>query len=82
MSNDYGVSYSTIRYFEDFVSGLGGVAGFQRTQDILFGVQKTDGQTKNILLANEYLAGEEFVLRVLRDFKGVHFFALAEIGTK
>lgn len=67
-ANDLGVSFSTIAYFERFLSALVTVRQVEREQDVLFVVSCSGGKRVRILLCNEYVLGEAFVVDALAKF--------------
>ena len=70
MSNDnnWGVPFSSIRFFENALKGHSKVEEIQRTQDILFEITLCDFTNTTALLLNEYTLGLASVLEAIREF--------------
>ena len=66
--NNWGVSYSIIRFFCKVLGGHDKVTSYKRTRDIFFTITLTNGQVINVLLVNEYALGLAAVLRARLEF--------------
>lgn len=77
--NDWDVSYSHISFFERALSNHRMVEGFERTKDILFKIDLTNGKQITALLVNEYSLGLVAVLRAREEFPEADFIVTAAI---
>jgi hypothetical protein len=66
--NDWGVPFSVIRSFSDFVSGNRNVLSISRTRDILFEITRKDDSRLCVVLVNEYILGKAAVLLLAKEF--------------
>ena len=71
--NSWGVSYSTISFFEGALAGHNKVESFTRVNDIHFIIEYVHGTTLHILLVNEYSLGLAAVLRAKAEFPEIEF---------
>ena len=68
-SNDWGVSYSAIRFVEDALSSHPKVCSVVRRDDIVFEIERVDGlSSATVVLVNRYTLGLADVLRAKSDF--------------
>jgi len=67
-SNNWGVSFSTIKFFETALNGHDRVIEVQRSDDILFGITLVNNSVVNALLLNEYTLGIAAVLKARKEF--------------
>jgi hypothetical protein len=75
--NEWGVSYSAIRFFSDALRGHGKVASFERERDILFKLTHENGDALNVLLLDEYSLGLAAVLRARSEFPEADYIVTA-----
>ena len=67
--NNWNVPFSTIRFFEDLLESHKKVASFERTDDILFKITRTNGLSAvNMLLINVYTVGLADMFRAKQEF--------------
>lgn len=66
--NNWNVSYSIIKNFENALQGHAQVSVFSRVKDIYFIISRKDGMTLNVVLLDEYCVGLAAVLKVSSDF--------------
>lgn len=71
--NDWGVSYSTIRFVEQALEGHTKVSSFERSQDIVFEIELTSGAQITMLLVNEYTLGMAAIYKAIHEFPGVDY---------
>jgi hypothetical protein len=71
-SNSFGVGYSEIVFFESVLRSHAAAAGFERSHDIRFDIERINGMSNlSVILVSEYRLGEAFAYRVLSEFQGV-----------
>jgi len=75
--NFWGVSYSSISFFEKALSGHKKVESFKRLKDICFVIVRTDGTIIRVLLVDEYTLGLAAVLRALDEFPDIDYVVTA-----
>lgn len=69
-SNDWGVPFSHIAWFERLVNTHDNVASFTRTNDILFEVKRIEqNDSLRILCLREYTMGKTMVQRAQEEFE-------------
>lgn len=67
--NNWGVSYSSIVFFEQALNSHRRVASFKRTDDIFFIIERVDGlSTVKALLVDVYTLGSADVFRARQEF--------------
>lgn len=69
-NNDWGVSYVSIRFFENALRSHRQVRLFSRSNDILFHLTRANGEKMNVLLVDEYTLGLAAVHRAIAEFPG------------
>ena len=74
--NKWGVSYSTIAFFEQALSKHSKVKSFSRRNDILFDIQLITGKEITVLLLDEYTLGLAAVLKALSDFPDAKYIVI------
>lgn len=75
--NSWGVSYSSIAFFEKALSGHKKVESFRRTKDIYFVITRMDGTVIRVLLVDEYTLGLAAVFRALAEFPDTEYIVTA-----
>lgn len=71
--NDWGVSYSAISFVERALRGHAKVASFERTKDIEFDIELTNGKSIKMVLVDEYTLGLAAIHRAQSEFPGVEY---------
>src|SRR6266511_3048517 len=72
-SNNWGVSYSVIRFFDDALCGHSQVRTCRRDSDIYFTIETIRGRTLKVLLVNEYALRLASIMRARRAFSDVEY---------
>ncbi|HDY9015198.1 hypothetical protein POV95_07740 [Klebsiella variicola] len=71
-NNSWGVSFSSISWFDDFLKSHKNVKNFIREKDIIFRVErKIQNDKLTIILLNEYTMSVTKILKVIKEFGGV-----------
>ena len=71
--NEWGVSYSIIKFFEHVLLGHDKVNTFERRDDIHFIIEHSNGTTLHVLLVDEYSLGLAAVLRARAEFPEIDY---------
>jgi hypothetical protein len=71
--NNWNVSYSSIRFFEDALEGHSKVKAFRRTDNIVFEIELENGSGVKAVLVNEYTLGLAAILRAQSEFPGIEY---------
>ena len=71
--NSWGVSFSTIRFFEEGLESHNKIKSISRDSDILFTIDTVFNATYKVLLLNEYVMGEASVIKALGEFGKLDF---------
>ena len=71
--NNWGVSYSTITFFEGVLQLHSKVESFSRVDHIFFRLTLKDRREINVLLVNEYVLGLAAVHRAIGEFPGTEY---------
>lgn len=71
--NNWGVSYSVIRFFERSLNGHNKIDSFERREDIHFVIKHINGITLHVLLVDEYSLGLAAVLRARAEFPEIDY---------
>jgi hypothetical protein len=71
--NNWNVSYSSIRFFENVLEGHAQVRSFRRRDDIVFEIELENGEDIKALLVDEYILGLAAILRAKAEFPDVEY---------
>lgn len=71
-SNNFGVGYAEIAFFESILRHHAVVTRFHRSNDIQFDIERINNMPNlSIVLVSEYRLGEAFAYRLLDEFKNL-----------
>lgn len=72
-SNNWGVGYSEICFFEEVLDSHRRIRSFCRSHDIVFHITLWNGTELNVVLLNEYTLGLAAVHRAIAEFPHVGY---------
>lgn len=73
-TNQIGVTFSQISWFTRFLTDHPEVTAIARSEDVVFDVSLRNGETRRILLCNEYTFGLPQLYRFNAMFEGIQIF--------